>query len=796
MEDKRIEQVVNDLYLFYRGIVAKKFTENVPAPHIQSLSKELMKLYRGDYHRLCVAMPPRHAKSSMISLAFPLWLIFHNPNLNILIINNSSELSMKFGLELREMFYEYGKYFNVYLSKLKQSQTFFKFCDSEEKLYSGSVRLVGASGSITGHDADYIIVDDPYKGLAEELTPTALQKKVDWFNIIVEQRIEPHTRIVILHTRWHPASMDTPILTFNRGWTTHGDLKVGDYVFQPNGKPTKVVKVHPPVPVDNCFEFANGDKIVTGDHHLWKIYDWGNRKEGLMETHKIMERPTLVGVKNTRSNFLVDNHEPLQYSHKEVPIDPYWFGLWLGDGHHKRPSISVDANDTISTDSTPYDVVRYDKGNGNCLDAFYTHQGLTEKLRELGVFGNKHIPDVYLHNSFDVRMELLAGLLDSDGSVEKSTNRVAFVNTNKTLLKQVHELITGLGFNVKVDERLAEATNKYKKNSNSLPIVSYGDAYALRFTPHLPIPTKVPRKKIEGDGVSKRVGLIDKYKVEEEIGNCITVEAEDGMYLIGKNLTPTHNSEDIQGWLKKNDAEAYKFIEYPAILEDGTPMWKERYKIEELEKKREVMGHRMFESIYQQHPLDDDTEFFDMRKVKYYDPQIPPLMTVRGWDIASADETDDLNDFTAGIKMCLLPNDEVLITDMVHGKFGGNVKNEILNTCYKDGMDTRVLIETGVAGAGKLLFAEYSEVLKPYIVEQALPVTSKVDRATPLANAVLDGKVYISIKDEEKLKKLKDEFNSFPAGVHDDIVDASAHCYNFLCRQDKGINPDILFIDL
>ena len=106
MEDKRIEQVVNDLYLFYRGIVAKKFTENVPAPHIQSLSKELMKLYRGDYHRLCVAMPPRHAKSSMISLAFPLWLIFHNPNLNILIINNSSELSMKFGLELREMFYE------------------------------------------------------------------------------------------------------------------------------------------------------------------------------------------------------------------------------------------------------------------------------------------------------------------------------------------------------------------------------------------------------------------------------------------------------------------------------------------------------------------------------------------------------------------------------------------------------------------------------------------------------------------------------------------------------------------
>ena len=58
MDDERIEKVVNDLYLFYRGIVAKKFTENVPAPHIKSLSKELMCMYRGDYRRLCVAMPP------------------------------------------------------------------------------------------------------------------------------------------------------------------------------------------------------------------------------------------------------------------------------------------------------------------------------------------------------------------------------------------------------------------------------------------------------------------------------------------------------------------------------------------------------------------------------------------------------------------------------------------------------------------------------------------------------------------------------------------------------------------
>lgn len=457
-EKNELADAVNDLYLFYRLIVAKSFTDNVPAPHIKSLSRELMKMYRGDYRRLCVAMPPRHAKSSAITLSYPLWLIFHNPNLNILIINNSSDLSMKFGLELRELFFEYGKYFNVYLSKLKQSQTYFKFCDKDENLYKGSIRLVGAGGSITGHDADYIIVDDPYKGLAEELTPTALQKKIDWFNIIVEQRVEPHTRLVVLHTRW--------------------------------------------------------------------------------------------------------------------------------------------------------------------------------------------------------------------------------------------------------------------------------------------------------------------------------------------------SSLDIQGWLKKNNPSDYKFIEYPAIDENNVPLWSERYTLEELEKKKEVMGHRMFQAIYQQEPLDDNTDFFDLNDIQWYDPGEKRLMTVRAWDIASADETEELNDFTAGVKMHLLPYGKVLITDLVYGKFGSRVKEEILNTCTRDGMSTKVVIETGVAGAGKLLYNEWSEVLKPFIVEQATPVSSKADRATPFRHAVNDGKVYIDLKNPEKLRNLKEEFNSFPAGIHDDIVDATSYAYNFLCRQDVGITPDLCFIEL
>lgn len=145
---------------------------------------------------------PRHSKSSLITLAFPMWLIFHNPNLNILIITNSGSLSEKFGIQLREYIDEYGKYFNVYLSDVKRSQTHLMFTDNEDKLYMGSIRLVGKLGSITGQDADVLVIDDPYKGLDEEFTESATSKFLDYYNSVIEQRIEPHTIEVILHTRW------------------------------------------------------------------------------------------------------------------------------------------------------------------------------------------------------------------------------------------------------------------------------------------------------------------------------------------------------------------------------------------------------------------------------------------------------------------------------------------------------------------------------------------------------------------------------------------------------------------
>ena len=199
----RMKIILDDLFKTYMLFVASEYSNVSPPVHIRTLAQKLagLKDNKNRGGRLCVSMPPRHSKSSMISLTFPLWLIWNDPNLDILIVNSSASLSENFGIRLRELFKRYDESSGIYLSDVKHSSTHLKFQNEEGELFNGSIRLVGADGSITGTNADYLIIDDPYKGF-EDITPTLLQKKINWFRNIILQRLEPHSHLVICHTRW------------------------------------------------------------------------------------------------------------------------------------------------------------------------------------------------------------------------------------------------------------------------------------------------------------------------------------------------------------------------------------------------------------------------------------------------------------------------------------------------------------------------------------------------------------------------------------------------------------------
>ena len=196
------KETAETIYGCYKNIVCLDYNDYTDASHIIQLADALKQLCRGEYNNLCVAMPPRHSKSSMVTLAFPIWLILNDPSLNILIVNAELSLSEKFGIELRDYINDFSKTTGIYVSDVKHSSTHLKFEDEYGNLFKGSIKLVGASGGITGQDADYLIIDDPYKGF-EDITPSLLDKKIEWFKTKIVQRREPHTKLIICHTRWH-----------------------------------------------------------------------------------------------------------------------------------------------------------------------------------------------------------------------------------------------------------------------------------------------------------------------------------------------------------------------------------------------------------------------------------------------------------------------------------------------------------------------------------------------------------------------------------------------------------------
>lgn len=190
-------------YEIYRKLVVK---DSIPATHVKMVSDVLMNVTLNPeyYDRLCVSQPPRTAKSSLITLSYPFWLIFNNPDLNIVIVNNTQTLAENFGIRLRQLFIDYEELLglnNIRLSDTKHSNSFFMFETLDGQLYEGSIKLMGTGGTLTGQNVDILICDDLIKGFSDT-TPTLLDKKIEWFKSIILQRLEPHSKLIVLGTRW------------------------------------------------------------------------------------------------------------------------------------------------------------------------------------------------------------------------------------------------------------------------------------------------------------------------------------------------------------------------------------------------------------------------------------------------------------------------------------------------------------------------------------------------------------------------------------------------------------------
>jgi len=259
-----------------------------------------------------------------------------------------------------------------------------------------------------------------------------------------------------------------------------------------------------------------------------------------------------------KKNFLKGYKVPLDFTEKELPIDPYMIGYWLGDGTARESSISSQDSTVLYyfVKNLPkynltlnyrtnyvYEISGSGRVNGNLF--------LTT-LKKLNMINNKHIPFIYKCNSRENRLKLLAGLLDSDGYLNKKNNGFEFSQKNEKLLEDVIYLVRSLGFSCYKSNKNTSWT--YKGNKN------YGNAFRINISGIglEKIPTIIPRKIAEPRKQIKDVlvtGIKVKYVREDEYfgftldGNC--------RYLMN-DFTVTHNTcsaigvcEEMRNYMKQ-----------------------------------------------------------------------------------------------------------------------------------------------------------------------------------------------------------------------------------------------------
>lgn len=329
--------------------------------------------------------------------------------------------------------------------------------------------------------------------------------------------------------------VDTPVLT-TRGWKRHKDLRPGDFVFGADGKPKRVIWNSGAYDCETQnVNFADDFSIIAARQHEWVIYaDHDDHKGRIRE---IVETQNIFARRNRRAPFIPAD-AVIEMPERELPIDPYLLGVWLGDGNSYDKWISCGAEDiehlrplakAVKEDRTAYRV--------------YLRGLETTDLRKLGVLRNKHIPISYLLASSGQRRELLRGLMDTDGCVN-TRGTCEFAQNAGQLANDVFALLRSLGYK---PTRHAYAAKLYGKEC--------GEKIRICFNPDKGDSIfKIERKQARltnkpgADRPDKKRLFIDSVTdAGTQKVNCI--EVDGGIYLAGVELVPTHNSQGSSRFL-------------------------------------------------------------------------------------------------------------------------------------------------------------------------------------------------------------------------------------------------------
>ncbi len=416
-------------------------------------------------------------------------------------------------------------------------------------------------------------------------------------------------------------ALDTPLPTPN-GWTTIGDVAVGDELLGADGQPTRVVAATEVMLGRPCYEieFSDGTVIVADAAHQWLTETRESRKSAHAVAtgyNRYKNQRTFAAVRTTaeiaatvrcptadrRLNHSVVNATALDLPDREFLIPPYTLGAWLGDGTSAAAQITtVDPEIIMRIEADGFLAVpsgaalyRYQLrlqpsdepaprncavcgrefvpqtsqvrtcgrscggrarfisspvpaptcvrcggpsvGLRLCQRCHATVGTLQARLRTIGVLGNKHIPVEYLRASVTQRRALLAGLLDTDGTVTAGGS-VQFSVTDRRLASDVAELVVSLGYRCQTSTKRVRGRRESSSIAYTLTFATADEVFALQRKAI----THKERRAVTGTARSTSRFIVDVRPVDTVPVRCVEVDNTSHMYLASKSMIPTHNS--------------------------------------------------------------------------------------------------------------------------------------------------------------------------------------------------------------------------------------------------------------
>ena len=407
-------------------------------------------------------------------------------------------------------------------------------------------------------------------------------------------------------------ALDTPLPT-PTGWTTMGEVAVGDMLLAADGTPTRVVAATEVMQGRPCYEveFDDGTVIVADAEHQWvtstrtqrRKVRVGRAPETSVHTTEEILASLRTPTADKRANHSVVTARPLDLPEADLPIHPYALGIWLGDGTSRRaeftsadpeiammieglgyiaqargavrgtartysmllpePGVRPQACIVCGTDFVPKmasllacskacaarsrgmarpeqptcpDCGKPGWGFRRCQECHNAHGTMGGRLRALGLLQNKHIPTEYLRASEDQRRALLAGLLDSDGTVNPQGS-VQIAVTNKRLALDTRELILSLGYRTGWSEKRVNGRPEASSTAYTITFTTEDDVFALE---RKRLAHKARRRPATAKLTSRFV--VDVRPIESVPVRCVEVEHVSHLYLASRSMIPTHNS--------------------------------------------------------------------------------------------------------------------------------------------------------------------------------------------------------------------------------------------------------------